>query len=102
MGGAIVTNPHISSEIEVQPEPPAIGPLNQYFGGAFGLDFGRYLGVEVGFEGYETNLEVKGVGSVTEYAVYAVVPAGAATLPPTRRAARPLPPRGCRRGQRRA
>jgi opacity protein-like surface antigen len=74
LGGAIVTNPHISSEIEVQPEPPAIGPLNQYFGGAFGLDFGRYFGVEVTFEGYEANLEVKGVGSVTEYAVYAIVP----------------------------
>ena len=74
LGGAIVTDSHISSEIEVKPEPPAIGPLNQYFGGAFGLDFGRYFGVEVTFEGYEANLEVKGVGSVTEYAVYAVVP----------------------------
>jgi hypothetical protein len=62
------------AEVEVQPEPPAIGPLNQYFGGALGLDFGRYLGVEVTFEGYETNLEMKGVGSMTEYTVYAVVP----------------------------
>jgi opacity protein-like surface antigen len=74
LGGAIVTDPHVSSELEVRPEPPAIGPLNQYFGGALGLDFGRHLGVELTFEGYETNLELKGVGSVTEYAVYAVVP----------------------------
>ncbi len=74
LGGAIVTDSHISSELEVRPEPPAIGPLNQYFGGALGVDFGRYLGVEVTFEGYEANLELKGVGSVTEYAVYAVVP----------------------------
>ncbi len=74
LGGAIVTDPHVSSELEVRPEPPAIGPLNQYFGGALGLEFGRYLGVELTFEGYETNLELKGVGSVTEYAVYAAVP----------------------------
>jgi opacity protein-like surface antigen len=74
LGGAIVTDPRVSSELEARPEPPAIGPLNQYFGGAVGLDFGRYLGVEVTFEGYETTLELKGVGSIAEYAVYAVVP----------------------------
>jgi opacity protein-like surface antigen len=74
LGGAIVTDPHISSELESRPEPPAIGPLNQYFGGAFGLDIGRYFGVELGFEGFETNLELAGVGSVTEYAVYMAVP----------------------------
>src|SRR4029453_11504056 len=74
LGGAIVTDPRVSSELEARPEPPAIGPLNLYFGGAVGLDFGRYLGVEVTFEGYETTLELKGVGSIAEYAVYAVVP----------------------------
>ena len=37
-GGAMVTNPHVSPELEVRPEPPAIGPLNQYFGAALGLD----------------------------------------------------------------
>lgn len=74
MGGAIVTDPHVSPELEIRPEPPAIGPLNQYFGGALGLDLGRHFGAELGFEGYETNLELAGVGSVTEYAVYMVVP----------------------------
>ena len=33
-GSAIVTDPRVSSELEARPEPPAIGPLNQYFGGA--------------------------------------------------------------------
>jgi opacity protein-like surface antigen len=74
MGGAIVTDPRVSSDIEIEPEPPAIGPLNQYFGASVGLDFGRYLGAEITFEGYETNVKVSGIGSVTEYAVYAVVP----------------------------
>jgi opacity protein-like surface antigen len=74
LGGAIVTDPRVSSEIKMQPEPPAIGPLNQYFGAALGLDFGRHFGVELTFEGYETGVEVAGIGSVIEYAVYAVVP----------------------------
>jgi len=74
VGGAMVTDPHVSSELEIRPEPPAIGPLNQYFGAALGLDFGRHFGLELAFEGYETNLELKGVGSVTEYAVYLILP----------------------------
>lgn len=74
MGGAIVTDPRVSSDIEIHPEAPAIGPLNQYFGASAGLDFGRYLGAEITFEGYETNVAVAGIGSVKEYAVYAVVP----------------------------
>jgi opacity protein-like surface antigen len=74
MGGAIVTDPRVSSDIEIQPEPPAIGPLNQYFGASVGVDFGRYFGAEITFEGYETNVAVAGLGSVAEYAVYAVVP----------------------------
>lgn len=74
LGGAIVTDPHVSSELEIRPEPPAIGPLNQYFGAALGLDIGRYFGVELAFEGYETTIELKGKGSVSEYALYGVVP----------------------------
>jgi opacity protein-like surface antigen len=81
MGGAIVTDPRVSSDIEIRPEPPAIGPLNQYFGTAVGLDLGRYFGVEVGFEGYEANVEVAGIGSVVEYAVYAVMPQGRVRFP---------------------
>jgi opacity protein-like surface antigen len=74
LGGAIVTDPHVSSELEVRPEPPAIGPLNQYFGASIGLDIGRYWGVELAFEGFESTIELKGKGNVTEYAVYGVVP----------------------------
>jgi opacity protein-like surface antigen len=74
LGGAIVTDPDVSSELEIRPEPPAIGPLNQYFGASIGLDIGRHWGIELAFEGYETTIELKGRGSITEYAVYGVVP----------------------------
>ena len=74
VGGAAVTDPHVSNQISIEPEPPAIGPFNQYFGAAVGLDITHHLGVELAFEGYETNIKVAGVGSVTEYAVYAVMP----------------------------
>lgn len=74
LGGAIVTDSSVSSELEIRPEPPAIGPLNQYFGASIGVDIGRYWGVELALEGYETTIELKGKGSVTEYAVYGVVP----------------------------
>ena len=74
LGGALVTNPDVSSQIHIDPEPPAVWGLNQYFGGTVGLEFARYFAVELGFEGYEVNVDVAGVGAVTEYAVYAVLP----------------------------
>jgi opacity protein-like surface antigen len=74
VGGAAVTNSHVSDRLTIEPEPPAIGPLNQYFGGALGLDITHHVGVELVLEGYETNIELAGVGSVSEYAVYTLMP----------------------------
>jgi len=74
VGGAVVTDSHVSDQITIESEPPAIGPFNQYFGGALGLDITHHVGVELAFEGYETNIHLAGVGSVTEYAVYTVMP----------------------------
>jgi opacity protein-like surface antigen len=65
----------LGSGIAIRPVPPAIGgELAQYFGLAFGLDLTRYLGVEMGAEGYEVALAVRDVGAVTEYAVYGFTP----------------------------
>jgi hypothetical protein len=58
VGGAAVTNSHVSDRLTIEPEPPAIGPLNQYFGGALGLDITHHVGVELVLEGYETNIEL--------------------------------------------
>lgn len=73
-GGALVTYTDISREIEIRPEPPALASLNQYFGASLGLDLGRHLGVELAGEGYEARVAVAGIGSVAEYAVYAIMP----------------------------
>ena len=54
VGAAAVTDSHVSDHITIEPEPPAIGPFNQYFGGALGLHITPHLGVELAFEGYET------------------------------------------------
>jgi opacity protein-like surface antigen len=74
VGGAAVTDSHVSDHITIEPEPPAIGPFNQYFGGALGLDITHHLGVELAFEGYETNIQVASLGSVSEFAAYTLMP----------------------------
>ena len=74
-GVAIQTNSELAHGVEARPMPYAIGgELNEYFGIAFGLDIRRYLGAELAIEGYEVVLGIPGVGSVDEYAVYAVMP----------------------------
>jgi opacity protein-like surface antigen len=75
LGVAIQTSSEAADGVEARPMPYAIGgELNEYFGIAFGLDIRRYLGVELAIEGYEMVLGIPGVGSVDEYAVYAVMP----------------------------
>jgi hypothetical protein len=55
-------------------EPPSAGVLDEYYGLAVGLDFGRYLGAELAVEGYEVAMGLKGVGSIVEYAIYTFIP----------------------------
>ena len=75
IGLAEPTQKDLGSGLEVKPVPPAIGgELAQYFGLGFGMDIGKYLGFEFGVEGYEVNLALKGLGSVTEYAFYGAIP----------------------------
>jgi opacity protein-like surface antigen len=75
IGFALPTETDVGSGIELRPVPPAIGGvLAQYFGVGFGLDIGRYLGVEFGAEGYEVALAVRGIGTVSEYAFYGFIP----------------------------
>jgi opacity protein-like surface antigen len=75
IGGAIPTNSELAPGIENRPLPSAIGGVaNEYYGLAVGLDFGRYLGAELAIEGYELVMGLKGVGSISEYAIYTFVP----------------------------
>lgn len=74
-GGALPTDTVVGSGLVIRPEPPAYGKtLNRYFGASLGLNVGRYLGAELVFEGYEAVLALRGLGSISEYAVYAVMP----------------------------
>jgi len=75
IGGAIPTNSELAPGIENRPLPSAIGGvLDEYYGLAVGVDFGRYLGAELAIEGYELVMGLKGVGSISEYAIYTFVP----------------------------
>jgi opacity protein-like surface antigen len=47
---------------------------NQFVGAAVGLNFGRYLGLELAAEYYEPDLAVPGVGTVTEVGVAHFLP----------------------------
>jgi opacity protein-like surface antigen len=75
IGGAIPTNNNLATGVENRPIPSAIGgSIDEYYGLAFGLDFGRYLGAELPIDGYEVVMGLKGVGSIREYAIYTFVP----------------------------
>jgi opacity protein-like surface antigen len=75
LGGAFLTNTTAFPGIEVHPEPAAFfSAANQFVGAAIGLNFGRYLGVEMAAEYYEAVLAVPEVGSVTEVGVAHFIP----------------------------
>ena len=75
IGGAIPTKSEIAPGIENRPVNNAIGgSVDEYYGLAFGFDFGRYLGAELAIEGYEVVLGIKGIGSIEEYAIYTFIP----------------------------
>ena len=60
---------------EVHPEPAAwFSSITQFFGGAIGLDIGRYLGVEMAAEGFEARLDISGFGNTSELGVGYFIP----------------------------
>jgi opacity protein-like surface antigen len=74
-GGAFITNTAAFTDLEVHPEPGAFfSTFNQFVGAAIGLNFGRYLGVEMAADYYEAVLAVPEVGSVTEVGVAHFIP----------------------------
>jgi opacity protein-like surface antigen len=73
-GGALALDPELGPDLETSPGPPAYGDFDQYFGMSIGLNFGRHWGAELLFDGFETDLEVPGLGSIREYAIYTLMP----------------------------
>jgi opacity protein-like surface antigen len=82
VGGATATRSHIASGVEAHPENAAIaGRLNLLFGAGVGADISRHLGLELVADGHEYVLDVPGIGTAGEYAVYTVVPQVRARYP---------------------
>ena len=74
-GGAVILNSELIPGLDAEPTNNAIGgALTKYFGVSGGLNFGRYLGLELALDGYEVNLDLKGAGNIGEYAVYTAIP----------------------------
>jgi len=74
-GAAVATDTSAFSNVEIRPEPPAyFGSGNQFVGAAFGMDFGRHLGVELAADGYEVVLAAPSGGSLIEVAVMHAIP----------------------------
>jgi len=74
-GGAIPVHNEVFPGIKVEPEPPAYGgTLNQLFGVSVGANFGRHWSAELSLDGFETVINLDGVGSIGEYAVSAIIP----------------------------
>lgn len=75
IGGALPAHAQVFPGVRSTPEPPAwAGRVDQLFGASVGVNLGRYLGVEVPFEGYEMGLVLDGRGTIGEYAWYAAIP----------------------------
>jgi opacity protein-like surface antigen len=74
-GGAIPVHDEVFKGIKAEPEPPAYGGvLDQLFGISFGANFGRHWSAELSLDGFETVLNVDGIGAIGEYAVVAIMP----------------------------
>jgi len=73
-GGAVSLRSRVGSGLEVEPENAALGPFNHFGGLALGLDFQRRFSVELAVEGYEPILKVPGLGRVSEYGFWTVLP----------------------------
>ncbi|CAN5839186.1 hypothetical protein BH20PSE1_BH20PSE1_22220 [soil metagenome] len=74
-GGAVPVNDEVFTGIEAEPEPPAyFDTFNQLFGGVLGLNFGRYLGIEVSAETSEMKLHLPGRGDLGELATHNIIP----------------------------
>jgi len=74
VGGAAATRSRIAQGVEARPENAAIAGLNLLFGAGVGADFNRNFGLELVADGHEYILDVPGIGTAGEYAVYTVVP----------------------------
>lgn len=74
-GGAIPVHDEVFPGIKAEPEPPAYGgTVGQLFGASFGANFGRLWSAELSLDGFETVLNLEGVGAIGEYAVVAIIP----------------------------
>jgi opacity protein-like surface antigen len=73
-GGGMPVHDRVFGNVEGRAEQASIGPFDQLYGAAIGLNVGRHFGVEVPFEGFEMSLRSPTHGCLGEYAVYAVIP----------------------------
>jgi len=75
LSGAITTDSHGFPDVQIRPEPPAyFSTANQFYGAIFGVNFGRYWGVELTAEAYEAIIATRALGSLAEVAVASFVP----------------------------
>jgi opacity protein-like surface antigen len=74
-GGALTLDTDLVPGVEAEPSNNAIGgALSPTFGASLGMNFGRYWGVELAVDGYETNMNVSGLGNIGEWAIYTLIP----------------------------
>ena len=75
VGGAVLTNDRIFSGTGTTPQASALfDSVEQMYGLALGANFGKYLGTELSFEGFGTNLTLAGGTAIGEYSVYLITP----------------------------
>jgi opacity protein-like surface antigen len=73
-GGALPLHRELGGGLKLRPESAAIGDVDYAFGATIGADLGRFVAVELSGDSFEPNLAFERLGSVAEYAIYAIVP----------------------------
>jgi opacity protein-like surface antigen len=73
-GGAAPLHSEIATGLEAQPQYVSIGDLDPLLSVDIGMNFTKYLGAELSFEGYSPILAVPGLGKIGEYGLYMVIP----------------------------
>jgi len=74
IGGAMPLHSRIASGLETEPQYVAVGDFDPLLAVDVGMNFSKYLGVEVALEGYSPILAIPGLGKIGEYGLYMAIP----------------------------
>jgi opacity protein-like surface antigen len=74
IGGATPLHKQIANGLEAEPQYVSVSDLDPLLAVDVGMNFSKYLGVEIALEGYSPILAIPGLGKIGEYGLYMAIP----------------------------